>query len=177
MLLQSDLGSAAEVTALLWTFNPDIVVVDPEVALDVSHCLTAVAAELAAEWLLCGVSVLDVTGQRGGGGAAHVAVGALVMIHVAPHVVPQVTLDSKLLLAGDAGEGVSLLLLQAVIHELDSVSKQPATGWAANKPLLAVTSKMFLEFRDGSVPPLTARPATDDVMALQILRVALSWAM
>ena len=56
MLLQSDLGSAAEVTALLWTFNPDIVVVDPEVALDVRHCLTAVAAELAAEWLLCGVS-------------------------------------------------------------------------------------------------------------------------
>ena len=112
------------------------------------------------------------TGQRGGGGAAHVAVGALVVIHVAPHVVPviikyikiwgerqksnkgnglikslpipQVTLDSKLLLAGDAGKGVSLLLLQAVIHELDSVSKQPSTGWAAHQPLLAVTSKMFL---------------------------------
>ena len=31
----------------------------------------------------------------------------------------------------------------------------------------------YLEFRDGSVPPLAARPATDDVMALQILRVTL----
>ena len=56
MLLQGDLGSAAEETALLWTFDPHIVVVDPEVALDVSHRLAAVAAELAAEWLLCGVS-------------------------------------------------------------------------------------------------------------------------
>ena len=34
--------------------------------------------------------VLDVTGQCGGGGAAHVAVGALVVIHVAPHVVPKI---------------------------------------------------------------------------------------
>ena len=114
------------------------------------------------------------TGQCGGGGAAHVAVGALVVIHVAPHVVPliiigryfkiwgkgkkatgkiglclslpipQVTLDGKLLLAGDAGKGVSLLLLQAVIHELDSVGKQPSTGWAAHQPLLAVTTEMFL---------------------------------
>ena len=31
----------------------------------------------------------------------------------------------------------------------------------------------YLEFRDGSVPPLAARPATDDVMTLQILRVTL----
>ena len=45
---------------------------------------------------------------------------------------PQVTLDGKLLLAGDAGIGVSLLLLEAVVHELDSVGKQPAAGWAAH---------------------------------------------
>ena len=56
MLLQSDLGAAAEVTAFLRTLHPHIVVVHPEVALDVSHRLAAVAAELTAEWLLCGVS-------------------------------------------------------------------------------------------------------------------------
>ena len=56
MLLQRNLGSAAEVTALLRTLDPHIVVVDPEMALDVRHRLAAVAAELAAEWLLCGVS-------------------------------------------------------------------------------------------------------------------------
>ena len=71
-------------------------------------------------------------GQCGGGGAAHVAVGALVVVHVAPHVVPQVTLDGELLVAGDAGEGVALLLLEAVVHELDSVGEQSSAGWAAN---------------------------------------------
>ena len=45
---------------------------------------------------------------------------------------PQVTLDGKLLLAGDACVGVPLLLLQTVVHELDSVGKQPAAGWAAH---------------------------------------------
>ena len=56
MLLQGDLGAAAEVTAFLRTLHPDVVVVNPEVALDVSHRLAAVAAELAAKWLLSGVS-------------------------------------------------------------------------------------------------------------------------
>ena len=88
--------------------------------------------------------VLDVAGQGGGGGAAHVTVGALVVVHVAPHVVSQVTLDGKLLVAGDAGEGVALLLLEAVVHELDSVSEQSSAGWAADKTLLAVTPEMFL---------------------------------
>ena len=83
------------------------------------------------------------TGQCGGGGAAHVAVGALVVIHVAPHVVPQVTLDGKLLVTGDAGEGMALLLLEAVVHELDSVGKQSAS-WTANKTLLTVTAEMLL---------------------------------
>ena len=66
------------------------------------------------------------------------------VVHVAPHVVPQVTLDGELLVAGDAGEGVALLLLEAVVHELYSVSEQSSAGWAANKTLLAVTPEMFL---------------------------------
>ena len=70
--------------------------------------------------------------------------GALVVVHVAPHVVSQVTLDGKLLVAGDAGEGVTLLLLEAVVHELDSVGKQSSASWTANKTLLAVTAEMFL---------------------------------
>ena len=88
--------------------------------------------------------VLDVAGQSRGGGAAHVTVGTLVVVHVTPHVVPQVTLDGKLLVAGDAGEGVTLLLLEAVVHELDSVGKQSSASWTANKTLLAVTTEMFL---------------------------------
>ena len=88
--------------------------------------------------------VLDVAGKGGGGGAAHVAVGTLVVIHVTPHVVPQVTLDGKLLVAGDAGEGVALLLLEAVVHKLDSVGKQSSASWTANKTLLAMTAEMFL---------------------------------
>ena len=71
-------------------------------------------------------------------------VGALVVVHVAPHVVPQVTLDGELLVAGDAGKGVALLLLEAVVHELDSVGEQSSASWAANKTLLAVTPEMFL---------------------------------
>ena len=55
MLLQRDLGSAAEVATFFRALYLDIVVVDPEVTLDVSHCLASVAAELTAEWLLCGV--------------------------------------------------------------------------------------------------------------------------
>ena len=88
--------------------------------------------------------VLDVASKGGGGGAAHVAVRALVVVHVAPHVIPQVTLDGKLLVAGDAGEGVTLLLLEAVVHELHSVGKQSSASWTANKTLLAVTAEMFL---------------------------------
>ena len=59
MLLQSDLGSAAEVATFFRALYLDIVVVDPEVTLDVSHCLASVAAELTAEWLLCGVPEIN----------------------------------------------------------------------------------------------------------------------
>ena len=71
--------------------------------------------------------------------------GTLVVVDVTPHVVPQVPLDGKLLLACDAGEGVALLLLEAVVHELDSVCEQSTASGAANKTLLAVTSKVFLQ--------------------------------
>ena len=71
---------------------------------------------------------------------------------------PQVTLDGKLLLAGDAGEGVSLLLLQAVVHELDSVGKQsPAVG-AAHQLLLAVAPEVFLQLGGCGVSPGAAKP-------------------
>ena len=59
MLLQRDLGSAAEVATFLRALDLDIVVVDPEVTLDVSHGLASVAAELTAEWFLCSVPEID----------------------------------------------------------------------------------------------------------------------
>ena len=104
MLLQCDLGSAGEVAAGLRTCHLHLAVVDADVGLDVRHGLAAVVAELAAVRLLRGVSVLDVAGEGGGGGAGHVAQRALVVVHVAPHVVSQVSLYGKLFLTSCAGK-------------------------------------------------------------------------
>ena len=63
MLLQCDLCSAGELTPWLWTCHLDLIVVDTQVGLDVSHRLASVLAELTTKWFLCGVPVLDVTLQ------------------------------------------------------------------------------------------------------------------
>ena len=146
MLLQCDLGSTGEVAARLRTRHLHLAVVDADVGLDVRHGLAAVVAELAAVRLLRGVPVPDVAGEGGGGGARHVAQRALVVVHVAPHVVPQVPLDGELLVAGGADVGVALLLLEAVVHELDSVGEQSPAGGAAHQPLLAVAPDVLLQF-------------------------------
>ena len=146
MLLQCDLGSAGEVAAGLRTCHLHLAVVDADVGLDVRHGLAAVVAELAAVRLLRGVPVLDVAGEGGGGGAGHVAQRALVVVHVAPHVVPQVPLNGELLVAGGADVGVALLLLEAVVHELDSVGEQSTARRTAHQPLLAVAPDVLLQF-------------------------------
>ena len=146
MLLQCDLGSAGEVAAGLRTCHLHLAVVDADVGLDVRHGLAAVVAELAAVRLLRGVPVLDVAGEGGGGGAGHVAQRALVVVHVAPHVVPQVPLNGELLVAGGADVGVARLLLEAVGHELDSVGEQSTARGAAHQPLLAVAPDVLLQF-------------------------------
>ena len=106
------------------------------------------------------MSVLDVTGQGGGSGTGHVTMGTLVVVNMAPHMIPQVSLYSKLLLTGWTDEGVALLLLETVIHELDSVGKQSATCWTAHQSLLAVTAHVLLQFGRRGVSSVAASPQT-----------------
>ena len=143
MLFQSNLCSATEVTTLLRTVQLHHVVVNSQMRLDVCWSLASVLTELAAEWFLSGVSVLDVAGEGGGGGAGHVTVRTLVVVHMTPHVVSQVSLYGKLLLTSCAGKAVTFLLLETMIHELDSVGEQSSTSWTPNKTFLTVTSQMF----------------------------------
>ena len=104
MLLHGDLCSTGEVTVWFWTRDPDLIVVYPEMGLDIGHRLSSIMTELTAKWLLRGVAILDVAGQSGGGWAGHVALRALVVVDVAPHVVSQVSLYGKLFLTSCAGK-------------------------------------------------------------------------
>ena len=169
VLLDRHLGPAGEVAIFLWANFLHFVVVNPHVGPDVCHGLPSVLAELTAEWFVRGVPVLDVRLQSGGGGAGHVAVRALVVVHVAPHVVAEMTLNGKLLVAGRALEGMSFLLLQTVVHELDPVGKQSPTVGAADQLLLAVASQMFPQFGDGGVLLVAAQPAALEEAVSQLV--------
>jgi hypothetical protein len=93
--------------------------------LEIVERLAAVLAAGAGKRLLRGVAVADMVSQGGGRGAGHVAAGAAVVIYVAPHVVPQQTLQGVPLAAVGAGEaGLVLLptvqfLALTVVEELD----------------------------------------------------------
>ena len=174
VLFYCDLGPAGEVTVDLRTSVLDFIVMNPHVGLDVCHGLPSVGAELTAEWFVLSVSVCDVRLEGGGCGAGHLALGTLVVVHVGSHVVSQVALYSKLLLAGCALEGMALLLLQTVILELDPVSKQPSTVGAADQLLVTVTPEVFLQFGDrGVVLGAAQPPALTDAVTLQVLWVRL----
>ena len=83
---------------------------------------------------------------------------ALVVVHVAPHVISQVPLYGELLLAGCAREGMSVLLFETMILELDPVGKQTSAVGAADQLLLAVTSEVFPQLGDHGVSPGAAQP-------------------
>ena len=84
VLFQRDLSPANKITAWLLAFVHGLVDVDLHVALDAVLRLAGEVAEVAPEGLLLHVLVLDVSGQRAGGGAGHVTVGALVVVDVRP---------------------------------------------------------------------------------------------
>ena len=97
VLLQRDLSPANKVTAGLLAFVHGLLDVDLHMALDAALRLAGEVTEVALEWLLLHVLVLDVPGQGAGGGTGHITVGTLVVVNVGPHVVPQESLQRKLL--------------------------------------------------------------------------------
>ena len=104
VLLQCDLSAAGEGAVVLRARLLGLIVVNSHVGLDIRLGLAPVLAEFAAKRFLRGVAVLDMVLQCGGSGTGHVAVRTFVVVHVAPHVVSQVSLYGKLLLTGGALE-------------------------------------------------------------------------
>ena len=88
VLFQRDLSSANKITAWLLAFVHGLFDVDLHVALDAVLGLAGEITEVALEWLLLHMLVLDVAGQSAGGGTGHITVGALVVVNVRSHVVP-----------------------------------------------------------------------------------------
>ena len=82
VLFQRDLSPANKITSGLLAFVHGLVDVDLHVALDAVLRLAGEVAEVAPEWLLLHVLVLDVAGQSAGGGTGHITVGALVVVNV-----------------------------------------------------------------------------------------------
>ena len=97
VFFQRDLSPTDEVTAGLLAFIHRLLNVDLHVALDAALRLAGEVTEVALEWLLIHVLVFDVPGQGAGGGTGHITVGTLVVVNVGPHVVPQESLQRKLL--------------------------------------------------------------------------------
>ena len=121
VLLQRHLSSTDEVTAGLLALVHGLHDVDLHVALDAVLGLAGKVTVVALEGLLVHVLVSDVPGEGAGGGAGHVAVGALVVVDVRPHVVPQQSLQGKLLPTIIALVGVLIgdLLPLTVVQEFD----------------------------------------------------------
>ena len=161
MLLHGDLCSTGEVTVWFWTRDSDLIVVDPEMGLDIGHRLSSIVTELTTEWLLRGVAILDVAGQSGGGGAGHVALRALVVVDVGPHVVAQQPLQGKLLATIVAFKGVLFghLLALAVIQELDPVREESATVGTPDHLLLGVGPHVLLQLGHGARPAAAVAPS------------------
>ena len=121
MFLQRCLRPTFVFTAILPALQLHLGVVNLEVALHVVLGLSRVVTELALVRLLSDVLVPHVALQTGGGGAGHVAVRALVVVDVRPHVVPQQSLQGKLLPTIIALVGVLIgdLLPLTVVQEFD----------------------------------------------------------
>ena len=92
---------------------------------------------------------------------------ALVVVDVASHVISQQSLQSKFLSAIGALKVLLLghMLPLAVVKELDSVSEEPTTSWAANQSLLGVTPEVFLQLADTPVCLSAPLPGTPHLRA------------
>ena len=88
VFLERDLSSANVATAWLHALEFRLFNMNFHVTFHIILSLAQVITKVTLKGLVPDVLVSDVSSEGAGGGAGHVAVGALVVVDVRPHVVP-----------------------------------------------------------------------------------------
>ena len=161
VFLERDLSSANVATAWLHALELRLFNMNFHVTFHIVLSFAQVITEVTLKGLVPDMFVSDVSGEGAGGGAGHVALRALVVVDVGPHVVAQQPLQGKLLATIVAFKGVLFghLLALAVIQELDPVREESATVGTPDHLLLGVGPHVLLQLGHGARPAAAVAPS------------------